>query len=159
MLIIFLYVDDLIFTGDFGIEEFNSVMKNEFEMTNLGFMRYFFSIEVYQSKVGIFISQSKYAHEILKRFNMTNSKEAPTPVITGLKLSKEDEGSKVAPTLFKMLICSLMYMIAIRPDIMYGVNPISRFMETPKESYWKVRKIILSYVNGTKYFGILNSTS
>jgi hypothetical protein len=41
MLIIYLYVDDLIFTGGFGIEEFKSVMKDEFEMTNLGLMRYF----------------------------------------------------------------------------------------------------------------------
>jgi hypothetical protein len=133
-------VDDLIFTGDFGIEEFKSVMKDEFEMTDLGLMRYFLGIEVHQSKTGIFISQSKYAHEILKRFNMMNSKAAPTPVITGLKLSKEDKGSKVDPTLFKRLVGSLMYLTMTRPDIMYGVSLISRFMETPKESHWKARK-------------------
>ena len=91
MLIVCLYVDDLIFTGDFGIEDFKSVMKDEFEMTDLGLMRYFLGIEVHQSKDGIFISQSKYASEILKIFNMINSKPTPTPVITGMKLSKEDE--------------------------------------------------------------------
>ena len=47
MLIVFLYVNDLIFVGDFGIEEFKSVMKDEFEMTDLGLMRYFFGIEVH----------------------------------------------------------------------------------------------------------------
>jgi hypothetical protein len=83
-------------------------MKDEFEMTDLGLMRYFMGIEVHQSKTGIFISQSKYAHEILKRFNMVNSKAAPTPVIIGLKLRKEDKGSKVDPTLFKILVGSLM---------------------------------------------------
>jgi hypothetical protein len=82
MLIVFLYVDDLIFIGDFGIEEFNSIMKDEFEMNDLGKMRYFLGIEVHQSKIGIFISQSKYAHEILEIFNMMNSKAAPTPFIT-----------------------------------------------------------------------------
>jgi hypothetical protein len=82
MLIVFLYVDDLIFIGDFGIEEFKSLMKDEFEMTHLGLMRYFLGIEVHHSKVGIFISQCKYAHEILKRFNMINSRGAPTPFIT-----------------------------------------------------------------------------
>jgi hypothetical protein len=56
MLIVCLYVDDLIFADDFGIEEFKLVMKDEFEMTNLGIMRYFMGIEVHQSKVGIFIS-------------------------------------------------------------------------------------------------------
>ena len=43
-------------------------------------------------------------HEIVKRFNMVNSKATPTPVITRLKLSKEDKGSKVDPTLFKRLV-------------------------------------------------------
>jgi hypothetical protein len=114
---------------------------------------------MHQFKIGIFISQSKYAHEILKRFNMMNSKATPTPVIIGLKLSKEDKGSKVDPTLFKRLVDSLMYLTMTRPDIMYGVSLISRFMETPKESHWKERKRILRYVNGTKVFGIKYSTS
>jgi hypothetical protein len=56
VLIVCLYVDDLIFTGNFGIEDFKSVMKDEFEMTDLGLMRYFLGIEVHQSKTGIFIS-------------------------------------------------------------------------------------------------------
>jgi hypothetical protein len=90
---------------------------------------------------------------------MINSKATPTPVITGLKLSKEDKGSKVDPTLFKRLVGSLMYLTTTRPDIMYGVSLISRFMETPKESHWKEGKRILRYVNGTKYFGIKYSTS
>jgi hypothetical protein len=49
-------MDDLIFTGNFGIEEFNSVLKDAFEMTYLGIMRYFLGIEVHQYKTGIFIS-------------------------------------------------------------------------------------------------------
>jgi hypothetical protein len=57
-------VDDLIFTCDFGIEEFKIVIKDEFKMTYLGLMRYFLGIEVHQSKTGIFISQSKYAHDL-----------------------------------------------------------------------------------------------
>ena len=55
--------------------------------------------------------------------------DSPIPVITGLKLSKDDEGSTVDPTLFKRLVGSLMYLTSIRPDIMYGVIMISRFME------------------------------
>jgi hypothetical protein len=128
-------------------------------MTDLGYMRYFLGIEAHKSKTSIFISQSKYAHEILKRFNMINSKASPTPVIKGLKLSKEDKGSKVDLILFKRLIRSLMYIATTRPDIMYGVSLISRFMENPKESHWKAWERILRYVNGTKDFGILSSTS
>jgi hypothetical protein len=159
MLIVCVYVDDFIFTRDFGIKEFNSIMKDEFEMTDLWIMRYFLGIEVPQSKTRIFISQSKYAHEILKRFNMMNSKATRIPVIIGLKLSMEDKGSKVDPTLFKRLVGSLMYLTMTRHDIMYGVILISRFMENPKESHWKEGKRILRYVNGTINFGIKYSTS
>jgi hypothetical protein len=52
-----------------------------------------------------------------------------------------------------------MYITTTRPDIMYGVRLISRFMETPKESHWKVGKRLLRYVNGIKEFGIKYSTS
>ena len=86
---------------------------------------------------------------------MSNCKTAPTPVITGLKFSKDDEGSIIDPTLFKRLVGSLMYLIATRPDSMYGVSLISRFMESPKDSHWKASKIIMRYVSGTKDFSIL----
>ena len=55
MLIVFLYVDDLIFTPNFGKEELNLVLKNEFYMTDLGLMRYVLGIEVHDSKISIFI--------------------------------------------------------------------------------------------------------
>ena len=64
---------------------------------------------------------------------MVNSKEVPTTVIIGLKLSKEDKGSNVDPTLFKIFVGCIMYLITIRPDIMYGVSLTSSFMETQKE--------------------------
>ena len=88
-----MYVDDLIFTSDFGIEEFNVVMESEFEMTGLGLMKFFLGIKVQQFESGIFISKSKYESAVLKRFNMSNCKVSPKPVITSLKLSKDDDGS------------------------------------------------------------------
>ena len=108
MLIDFLYVDDLIFIGDYGISDFKAVMESEFEITDLGLMKFFMGIEVQQSESGIFISQTKYASEVLKIFNMCYCKTSPTPVITGLKLSKDDEGSIVDPTVFKIMVGSLM---------------------------------------------------
>ena len=61
--------------------------------------------------------------------------------------------------LFKRLVGSLMYLTATRPNIMYGVSFISRFMESPKYSHWQAGKRILRYVSGTKYLGIMYSTS
>ena len=61
-------------------------------MTDFELMNFFMGIEFQQSESGIFISQSKYASAVLKRFNMSNCKVSPTPVITCLKLSKDDDG-------------------------------------------------------------------
>ena len=82
-------------------------MESEFEMTNLGLMKFFLGIEFQQSESGIFISQSKYESEVLKIFNLSNCKTTTTSVITGLKLSKDDEGSTVDPTLPKCLLAAL----------------------------------------------------
>ena len=72
MFIVFLYVDDLIFTSDFGIKDLRTIMESKFEMTDLGLMKFFMGIEVHQSESGIFISQPKNASEVLKIFNTCN---------------------------------------------------------------------------------------
>lgn len=157
LLIVVLYVDDLIFTGsdDFLIIYFKEVVKSEFEITDLGLLRYSLGIEVKQQENGIFISQVKYVANILERFNMDNNKPAPTPTVMGLELSKEDYSNNANMTLYKSMMGSLMYLTATRPDIMYTVSLVSRFMETPEETHWQVVKKILRYVNGTKQYGIL----
>ena len=72
VLIIVLYVNNLIFTGNdnFLIGEFEEAMKNEFEMTDLNLLKYFLSIEVKQMHDDIFISQEKYANQILERLKI-----------------------------------------------------------------------------------------
>jgi hypothetical protein len=82
ILIVCLYVDDMIFTRNLAIDEFKAVMKKEFEMIDLGLMKYFLGIEINQLKYGIFISQTKYALEVLKRFKMIKCKASTTPVAT-----------------------------------------------------------------------------
>eukprot|EP00253_Pinus_taeda_P003125 PITA_03125 len=75
ILIVILYIDDLIFidSDDFLIADFKQVMKSEFEMTDLGLLKYFLGIEAKETKNGIFISQAKYVVEILERFKMQNN--------------------------------------------------------------------------------------
>ena len=77
IIIVVLYVDDLIFIGnEFSlIADFKVVMKSEFEMTDLGFLRYLLGIEVEKNENGIFISQEKYVEAVLKRFNMQNKRK------------------------------------------------------------------------------------
>eukprot|EP00253_Pinus_taeda_P022328 PITA_22328 len=137
ILIVVLYVDDFIFTSndDCLIENFKTVMKEEFEMTDMGLLRYFLGIEVDQNENGIFISQARYVNEVLERFNMQDSKAAITPTVMGLKLSKEDSSKDFNPSLYKSIVGSLMYLTTTRPDIMFAISLISRFMERPKEGH------------------------
>ena len=135
-----LYVDDMIYTGNMLLDEFKTTMTNEFEMTDLGLMKYFLGIEVKQSDDGIFISQQKYATDILKTFKMENHKSIDTPIEFGTKLSKQDEGYVIHSTLYKKLVGSLMYFTTTRSDISYATSYISRFSESPKNCHWKVGK-------------------
>ena len=94
IIVVCLYVDDLIFTGNNPklLAEFKENMSTQFEMTNLGLMSYFLGIEVKQTNEGIFISQKKYATDILKKFKMEACKPMLTPVEERLKLRKESGG-------------------------------------------------------------------
>jgi hypothetical protein len=115
-------------------------------------MKYFLGIEVDQSTKGIFVCQQKYAVDTIKIFCMEDCDPAETPIPLGTKLSKKHEGPIVDPTLYKSLVGSLLYLTTTRPDIMYVNNLVSRFMESPKDSHWKMEKMILRYVAGTLNF-------
>ena len=120
----------------------------EFDMIDLGELHHFLSIKVHQGKVGTFLSQENYAREIIKKFKMEHSNSVSTPCLTGLKLSKEGEGKLVDPTMFRSLIENLIYLTATRPDIMFAISLVSRFMEKPFSNHWEAAKRILRYVKG-----------
>jgi hypothetical protein len=111
--------------------KFKSSMMREFDMTDLGKMRFFLGIEVVQRADGIFINQKKYALEVLKRFKMDRSNPVHNPIVLGCKLSKDEDGVKVDSTFYKQVVGSLMYLTATRPDVMFVVSLISRYMANP----------------------------
>lgn len=156
-LIISLYVDDLIYTGDDEkmMSEFKESMMKEFDMSDLGKMRYFLGIEVVQFDGGVFISQMKYVIEVLRRFGMEHSNPVENPMVPGFKISKDENGVEMDGSFFKQLIGSLMYLTATRPDIMYAVSLLSRYMSRPTEVHYSAAKRILRYLQGTTKFGIL----
>ena len=101
VLIACIYVDDLLYTGNLYLEEFRLDMEREFEMTNLGHMKYFLGLEIEQLEQGIFISQKNYAQDVLTKFRMNNCKPISMAIILGTKLRKNDEGVVVNFTLHK----------------------------------------------------------
>ncbi|KAL0318498.1 UNVERIFIED_CONTAM: Retrovirus-related Pol polyprotein from transposon RE2 [Sesamum angustifolium] len=114
-LIVSLYVDDLIYTGNNEkmIQDFKEDMMKTFEMSDLGLM-HFLGIEINQEKEGIFICQRKYTETLLKKFKMESCKTVSTPLVTGKKYQKEEGSQKVDGSMFRSLIGSLLYLTATK---------------------------------------------
>jgi len=155
ILIVALYVDDIVLTGNNEkmIEEFKKDMVKKYEMSDMGLLRHFLSMKIYQDK-GVFILQKLYAEKILKKFRMDGCKSVPTPLVVNEKLMKEDGGKKADETLYMSLIGNLLYLTATRPDIMFAANLLSRFMHSPSHFYYAAAKRVLRYIQGTTSYGI-----
>ncbi|KAK1398462.1 hypothetical protein POM88_008325 [Heracleum sosnowskyi] len=102
LVIVCLYVDDLIYTGNDSamIEKFKQSMMHEFDMSDLGMMHYFLGIKVVQPDSGIFLCQKKYVQEVLGRFGMLYCNSVTTPAEKGVRLTKESAGREVDRVLF-----------------------------------------------------------
>lgn len=159
-LVVSVYVDDLIYTGNDEelCVEFKSSMQKEFEMTDMGKMKFFLGVEVNQSSEGIHICQKKYTKEVLERFNMWNCNSVKNPMVPGTIITKE--GSRgVNATLYKQLVGCLMYLTVTRPDLMFVVCLIARFMADPREEHMMAGKRVLRYLKGTMEYGVFYGRS
>ena len=128
-LLVQIYVDDIIFgsTNESLCSEFAKTMQGEFEMSMMGELTFFLGLQIKQLKNGIFISQSKYCKELLKRFDMENCKEIATPMGASTYLDKDESGKAVELTKYRGMIGSLLYLTASRPDIIFSVCLCAKF--------------------------------
>ena len=92
--------------------------------------------------------------EVLQRFGMEKSNSVHNPIVPGFKLVKDEGGVKVDKTYYKQIMGSLTYLAATRPDMMFMVSLISRYMENPTELHLQATKRVLRYLKGTTGFGI-----
>ncbi|XP_050919100.1 secreted RxLR effector protein 161-like [Lathyrus oleraceus] len=115
----------------------------------MGKMNYFLELQIKKLKDGIFINQSKYCQELLKRFNMDNCKAMSTPTGSRTYVDQDESGVSIDITKYLGMIGSLLYLTASRPDIMFSVFLRARFQENPKESHLIVVKRIMKYLKGT----------
>ncbi|KAJ0589507.1 putative RNA-directed DNA polymerase [Helianthus annuus] len=156
LLIVQIYVDDIIFgsTNESLCKDFESVMKQKFEMSSMGEMKFFLGLQVEQLPEGIFIHQTKYVRDILEKFGMSSSTPAATPLATNHGIHPDLTGDRADETFYRSMIGSLMYLIASRHDIMYPTCLVARYQSNPRASHMIIVKRILRYLKGTSSLGL-----
>ncbi|GJT28936.1 retrovirus-related pol polyprotein from transposon TNT 1-94 [Tanacetum coccineum] len=128
ILLVQVYVDDIIFGStnpDFS-KRFANLMKNNFEMSMMGELKFFLGLQVHQSPRGIFISQSQYAIELLKKHGLDECVSMSTPMATE-RLDADLQGTPTDQTTYRRMIRGLMYLTASRPDIAFATFKDSGF--------------------------------
>jgi len=124
-------------------------------MSMMGELKFFLGIQVNQFKNGVYVHQTKYTKELLKKFELEDCKVMNTPMHPTYILSKEDTGTKVNQKLYNGMISSLLYLTASRPDILFSVCLCARFQSNPRESHLTAVKRIFKYLKGTTNLGLL----
>ena len=156
ILIVQIYVDDIVFgsTNLSLCQEFEELMKHEFEMSLMGELSYFLGLQIKQLDDGIFINQARYVTNLLSKYGFENCKHLSTPMSVNVKLDLDSKGQNVDQKLYRGMIGSLLYLTASRPDIQYSVGVCARFQSCPKESHLIVVKRIFRYLSETEKLGL-----
>jgi hypothetical protein len=124
-----IYVDDIIFssTNVSFCEEFSKILTDRFEMLMMGELKYFLGFQIKQLEHGTFISQTKYALDLLKKFGMDKAKFIKTPMGTNGHLYLDMGTKSIDQKAYRFMIGSLLYLCAYRPDIILSVCMCARF--------------------------------
>jgi hypothetical protein len=136
--LILLYVDDMIITGDdiAGIRDLQKFLSQQFEMKDLGTFSYFLGLEVTSSSDGYYLSQAKYASDLLSKAGLIDSKTVSTPLELNVKLNITDGEPLSDATLYRQLLGSLIYLTVTGPDLAYAVHLVSQFMSVPRSTHY-----------------------
>ena len=143
--ILIVYVDDIILTGDDSDEIFKlkRMLATEFEIKDLGTLRYFLGMKVARSKEGIVISQRKYILDLLSETGFLGCKPADTPMDPNKKPNRNEDSSPVDKERYQRLVGKLIYLSHTRPDIAYSVSVVSQHMNNPSENHLEAVNRIL----------------
>ena len=154
-ILLIVYVDDIIVTSNHPshMESLISRLSSEFSMKHLGPLHYFLGIQVLSHGHGFFLSQQKYACEILSKASMIDCKPIGTPFAQKHHLKLEG-GPLVDATNYRSIVGALQYLTLTRPDLTHAVNLVCQFMHQPGMSHFQAVKCILRYLQGTLDYGI-----
>ena len=151
--IVAVYVDIILAsTSSTRIQEFIKSISESFDIKDMGKLHYFLGVKIAYPESGkIWIGQPAYTAEVLKRFQMENSKPTPTPIDTGAKWTKATEDRKLFNQELYQSAISLLYLSTrTKPDIACAVSNVGIFCSKPTMEHWKSIKHIMRYLNGTR---------
>ncbi|WJZ86739.1 hypothetical protein VitviT2T_006171 [Vitis vinifera] len=151
------YVDDMVVTRNDPEERkaLQNYLSREFEMKDLGPLKYFLGIEVSRSSEGIFLSKKKYALDLLQETGMLGCQPVNTPIEEGLKLCVEPNQVSTDKGRYQRLVGRLMYLAHTRPDLAYALSVVSQYMHNPGEQHMNAIMRILRYLKNAPGKGIL----
>ncbi|KAJ9550922.1 hypothetical protein OSB04_014967 [Centaurea solstitialis] len=150
------YVDDMIITGDDEreIAQLKMRLAKEFEVKDLGLLKYFLGIEIARGADGIVLSQRKYVVDLLTETGMLGCRPATTPIDQRHNLMLE-AGEPVDRERYQRLVGRLIYLSHTRPDISFAVSVVSRYMHDPRKSHMDAVYHILRYLKSAPGKGLL----
>ncbi|GJW65225.1 retrovirus-related pol polyprotein from transposon TNT 1-94 [Tanacetum coccineum] len=140
LLLVQIYVDDIIFAASTPelCDLFAKIMCSKFKMSMMGKISFFLGLQISQSPRGIFINQSKYALESLKKYGYESCDPVDTPMVEKSKLDEDKEGKAVDPSHYRGMIGTLLYLTASRPDLQFAICMCARYQARPTEKHISV---------------------
>ncbi|TQD90539.1 hypothetical protein C1H46_023885 [Malus baccata] len=154
LVIVLVYVDDILVTGPNSqlCQQFIQQLSTQFPVKDLGPLHYFLGLEVHRSTKGIFLHQTKYLLDLLKKSTMEGAKPCCTPIGS----QKLDHSGPLLsnPTEYRAIVGGLQYLTWTRPDLAFAVNQICQFMHAPREQHLQAAKRVLRFLKGSISHGL-----
>jgi len=154
-----LYVDDIVLCGTPGeVTNLLSLLKQRFEIKDLGAIEYLLGIKVKRDRQqrSISLSQELYLTKVLERFKLHGTSVRDQGTLMDVSFDNSPgimEGEPADPTLYRSAIGSVMYaMLATRPDIAYSISILAQFNQSPTQHHWRALRRLLRYLRTTKTY-------
>lgn len=128
-------------------------------MKELGELKYFLGLEIDITTSGFFVSQRKYAEELLKEHNLTDYKPLYLAMDPNLKLTADKGDILPSPTPYSGWLGRLIYLTITRPDISFNVQLLSQFMQQPTSVHMQEGRRLPRYISGNVNQGVLLASS
>ena len=157
IVVLIVYVDDIILTGNdsLELERLKKALTREFDIKDLGPLRYFFGMEFARSKKGSFISQRKNKLDLLSETGLLGCKATETPIEPNLKLQPTSPVEVIDKEKYQCIVRRLIYLSHTRPNIAFVVSMVIQFMHSPNQGHLDVVYRILRDLKGTLRKGLL----